>query len=715
MRLLSLELRGIRGFARTERFDLDADAVVVVGANGTGKTSLFDGILWALTGRVQRLGDESGGVLSKFSPSGDARACLTLRRSENNERVSIVRVFDGESTHVSVEAGGKVLKGPSAEGKIIELLWQDAASAADSQASLASVITSSVYLQQDLVRQFIDPASEQDRFATVSELVGAGRVTDLQGQLERAKVAWTKTTNQQREALRQTKEKLSGLEAQLNEILTRRSRAQPELSESQWLEWWKQLDRFGLGLGSVLFTSKDASSRLDAAMRQLGNLDRTTERRLQLLSALQSDIAAVMARLPVDLAPHRERVTALQGQLAEQRRLVQAEQARMAELRRMQVGLQEAAKELRTFAEMALKRLGDRCPVCDQDYDREATERRLRAIIGNQDAGGKAPVATEILPDLLKGLARIEKDLSSAQLGLRGEEQKVKDVQLLEQGIARRFEELALDANAGTDRAAVVQEAIRAANDVIRSSAEQRRTGEALALQLTQASDQARIEELRNEVALLTGSVEEQDGRVKERTVTGGLGQRMVEALREATSTVVTRRLEELAPLLQGIYSRIDPHPAFRVVSFLSEVVRGRGRLYTVIRDPQSSAESNAPNTVLSSSQMNALAVSVFLSLNLGVSRPPLYSAILDDPLQSLDDINLLGLVDLLRRTKDHRQLLVSTHNERFGALLARKLRPTGPERRTVLIELKGWAREGPVVKHRDVKCDPSPIRLAAS
>jgi hypothetical protein len=41
---------------------------------------------------------------------------------------------------------------------------------------------------------------------------------------------------------------------------------------------------------------------------------------------------------------------------------------------------------------------------------------------------------------------------------------------------------------------------------------------------------------------------------------------------------------------------------------------------------------------------------------------PPLESAILDDPLSSLDDINLLGLIDLLRRTKDQRQLFVSTH-----------------------------------------------------
>ena len=45
MRLLSLEVAGFRGFAAEQIFDLDADAIVVVGSNGNGKTSLFDAVL----------------------------------------------------------------------------------------------------------------------------------------------------------------------------------------------------------------------------------------------------------------------------------------------------------------------------------------------------------------------------------------------------------------------------------------------------------------------------------------------------------------------------------------------------------------------------------------------------------------------------------------------------------------------------------------------
>src|SRR5258708_6628347 len=175
--------------------------------------------------------------------------------------------------------------------------------------------------------------------------------------------------------------------------------------------------------------------------------------------------------------------------------------------------------------------------------------------------------------------------------------------------------------------------------------------------------------------------------------------------------TVNSKRIE---PLLQRIYARIDPHPSFRVVRFLTSFAYRRGRLLMSMFDPCAQLSSDAPEVILSSSQLNALAVSVFLSLNLGVSTLPLQAAILDDPLQSLDDINLLGVVDLLRRTRDARQLLVSTHDYRFGDLLAKKLRPVSDNQRTRVIEFEGWTRQGPtIVDQREIGQDLKPLKIA--
>jgi DNA repair exonuclease SbcCD ATPase subunit len=213
---------------------------------------------------------------------------------------------------------------------------------------------------------------------------------------------------------------------------------------------------------------------------------------------------------------------------------------------------------------------------------------------------------------------------------------------------------------------------------------------------------------LRENISQITAEVNAQQD-------TERLAAQILEGLREASTEVVKNQLDRIEPLLQRIYARIDVHPAFRNVKFLTRFSNRRGRLFTSILDRVTDISSQSPAVVLSSSQMNALAVSIFLSLNLGLTALPLEAVLLDDPLQSLDDVNLLGLVDLLRRTKDRRQLVVSTHDARFGSLLERKLRAVSKQQRTTVIEFSGWQRSGPVYTQRDVSRDDNPMRIAVA
>jgi len=67
-RLISIELEAFRGFADAQRFDLDADVVLVRGDNGSGKTSLIDGLLWLLTGEIPRLSKRARGLRRGHDP-----------------------------------------------------------------------------------------------------------------------------------------------------------------------------------------------------------------------------------------------------------------------------------------------------------------------------------------------------------------------------------------------------------------------------------------------------------------------------------------------------------------------------------------------------------------------------------------------------------------------------------------------------------------------
>lgn len=715
MRLLSLELAGFRGFATKQTLDLDADAVIVVGANGNGKTSLFDAVLWALAGRIPRLGPADATLACKFSDTGQAHVAVRLGRADGTSQLTVTRVFDGTRTTVSVETPEGVLRGPAAEGHLIQQIWEEAATAANPQEAIATALTRSVYLQQDLVREFIDSVTAQERFGAVSELVGAGRVTDLQGELERAKKAWSLATNSRAAELEPLRVRLSTMESRLAELRARPTSAEANLDETAWSEWWMRLQAMGLKVSAVPTVSRDATSAIDNAIMQTDAARRAAERRRTLLDALAQEIDGIAYESLPDMTALRGKVAEASQQVHEERAKVSAEQARVTEARRLQAELKEKSQQLQALATLALKHLGEKCPVCEQHYNVDATRRRLKLIASGGSTPGTAPSQPDMLPGLLAALASKEKELSAAELDLRTAEQSIRNLEGTELSIDKRLKELGVEVTSKTQRLSAVVAAAKATSIRIDELATAQRSGEAFALRLSQVGDQAAIRELQREVETAHLRLRQEDTVLAKREETGKQAQRVIEALREAASRVVTERVKEIEPLLSDIYSRIDVHPAFRVVRFLASVSRGRGQLATVVSDPHSEIQSEFPATVLSSSQMNALAVCTFLSLNLGVSRPPLDAAILDDPLQSLDDINLLGLIDLLRRTKDKRQLFVSTHDARFGQLLARKLRPGSSEQRTVVIELEGWSRTGPSVTARDVHSDPVPLRLVTA
>ena len=53
--MISLRVEGFRAYREPQTFDLDASVIVLYGPNGLGKTSLFDAIDYACTGRIGRL------------------------------------------------------------------------------------------------------------------------------------------------------------------------------------------------------------------------------------------------------------------------------------------------------------------------------------------------------------------------------------------------------------------------------------------------------------------------------------------------------------------------------------------------------------------------------------------------------------------------------------------------------------------------------------
>jgi len=710
VRIKSVGISGFRAFSGSHQIDLDGDIVLVIGVNGQGKTSLFDAIHWAITGEISRLGRPES-VVSLYSSSGEARVNVTLV-SDDNQVLEVIRHSDGEKVGLLVNSGGETFRGGDAQYELLRCLWPDGLAASESGPALQSALERGVYLQQDVLTGFLTADTDQDRFRAISELIGAGRTTDFQEALERSRRSWSRTTTQRTSEMEDREERLGRLERQLQDLAGARSLT--PTSQVEWSAWWTRARN--LGVSSVEMPgvgTSDAPRVIDAAMAELRALRLASERRgdhLRQLALMLQDLPPEVGNLDV---LRKETDEATQALELARKTLAEAEQE-AAEVRRQQLVAHSQQEDLRVLAEVALRHLGQHCPVCQQTYDIDSTRERLSRL-REAVQPSSSPINDLSLIGLMKHLQAMEERASSAAMALqaaqRDDSMRVDGQERIRVGLA----ELGINIPDGRITAGTIESALEENAGNLEALTEVASRGESLALSLARTGQLARQAELDHEVQRLKRELATVRDEIKVRQATGELVSRMIDGLRDASSELVESELERLEPLLRRIYATADPHPEFRIVKLLSRMYRGSGRVLAEVEDPLHDRRSDAPRAFLSSSQMNVVAVSVFLALNLGIPTLPLSVAILDDPLQSLDDLNLLGLIDLLKRMRERRQLMVSTHDSRFASLLERKLRPVSDDQRTILVELSGWSSEGARVTQRDIVPDLVPIRIAAA
>jgi exonuclease SbcC len=129
--------------------------------------------------------------------------------------------------------------------------------------------------------------------------------------------------------------------------------------------------------------------------------------------------------------------------------------------------------------------------------------------------------------------------------------------------------------------------------------------------------------------------------------------------------------------LINSIYRKIDPHPAFKKVEFRADFDCDKPGLNIVVSDGAGGLIS--PILYFSTAQTNILSLSVFLASALHAKDDEGNSInviLIDDPIQSMDSINILSTIDLLRSIclQFDKQIIISTHDENFFKLLQRKI-----------------------------------------
>lgn len=195
------------------------------------------------------------------------------------------------------------------------------------------------------------------------------------------------------------------------------------------------------------------------------------------------------------------------------------------------------------------------------------------------------------------------------------------------------------------------------------------------------ADAEAELREATEEQGLLTKQREEADRRITAARELAGRAQVLrTEKVRQVFN-------DELNSVWRELFIRLAPDEEFVPAFAVPEA--GSGKVEAVLETLyRSGGKGGNPRSMLSAGNLNTAALTLFLALNLS-AKPLLPWLIIDDPVQSMDDVHIAQFAALLRTLKQQgRQVLLAVHDRQLFDYLALELSPAFNGDRLITIEL---------------------------
>lgn len=687
-----IEIEKFRGFADRQRIDLDASVVVLWGANGTGKTSFFDAVQWLLVGSVDRL--------EAWRIRRNAEHIVNRYSVDSGEPASVAAGLRVDGRRVELRRSGRY--------SASQLEWRDEKGVHyedDAESMLAAALTpvgrmslkrsllSSGLLQQDVIREVLEDKPNQ-RYEHLAAILGLNSIANfpaaakkradrLAAEADGARKSYAdleSTIRQRNERAGTLKQRVvaapdrAGIQARILECLERHE-ALLELRIALPLGPAEAADlRNAAGATAELLTgldddrpeSPDLGAKLSSS--ELGKFKAATETAAKILETAEQEVAEAERQ-------YREE--------------------------------QSLSDRMSRLAREALPLLGENCPVCSQEIVANEVHEHLQVLV---DQGSPE---LQVLEERLKAArARAEelsKDASNAAASLLSAERtekQIADFESAAEAWRRRVGDV-LDRHATliafpTKSAVIAGDsvALRALSSALGELA---KAAADLHAALNWAPEVAPLAAVQDEIDELQDRATKAREKASDASALEDEARALQRAAVRAAAQLTEERFDVLRPVIQDIYGRLDPHPTFRGLRFAVEVYREKGIASPEVLDDQAAVGAD-PLLIFSSSQANVVALSAFLALGWAAGDDAMPFLLLDDPLQSLDDVNSLGFADLCRHMRARRQLIVSTHDERLASLLERKLAPRAKDQRTKVLHFVAWNRSGPIVESAEVE-----------
>jgi DNA repair protein SbcC/Rad50 len=173
------------------------------------------------------------------------------------------------------------------------------------------------------------------------------------------------------------------------------------------------------------------------------------------------------------------------------------------------------------------------------------------------------------------------------------------------------------------------------------------------------------------------------------------LAKELARRMREARTNIVRRVFnDELNAVWRDLFVRLAPEEPF-IPAFALPASPGAPVEAVLETHYRQGGKGGNPRAMLSAGNLNTAALTLFLALHLSV-KPKLPWLVVDDPVQSMDEVHIAQFAALLRTLakRKNRQIIIATHDRPLFDYLALELSPAYLDDRLITVEL-GHAANG--------------------
>jgi exonuclease SbcC len=363
--------------------------------------------------------------------------------------------------------------------------------------------------------------------------------------------------------------------------------------------------------------------------------------------------------------------------------LIERAAAISSEARRMQ-GVADALQESRKLEKELAQRLAELEIRLLSDAERMQITEQLSSITSDRDE-------LDRLAPLARSAEKLNADERTARHALLNERNSISrsaEIRYAAQSVAERLNVQSVSDSESLDSAllrlsAGVEERLAAERDALehRARIEERRRELSQALDVAAESSARLVAATTAADACRAGFAEFAQRREALRRLASMAEQEFAPAVREVFSSSLNAvwrdlfvRLVPSEPFIPAF--RIRPSAGSRITTELQTVYRGGGT-------------AGNPSYMLSAGNLNTAAITLFLALHLSIN-PKLPWIVLDDPVQSMDEVHISQFAALLRTLskQQDKRVILAVHERSLFEYLALELSPAYPGDKLVTVEL---------------------------